>query len=163
VSGPAAEVRRLTERDAQSLWNLRLSALETDPDAFAESAGRHRATPVAVYAERLRSGGSENFVFGAFEGSELVAMAGLYPEQTETRRQGRIWGVFVKPRCRGRGFGRAVLGALLAHVKDRTAFHAVALEVAETQEPARRLYLSLGFQPIGRGARGGEEMLLLLF
>jgi ribosomal protein S18 acetylase RimI-like enzyme len=162
VSNARVEVRRLTENDAQNLWHLRLMALEGDPQAFAEPAERHRATPVAAYAERLRSGGSENVVFGAFEGSELVAMAGLYPEQTEACRQGRIWGMFVRPHCRGRGYGRAVLNALVEHVKDRTGLDAIVLEVAHTQESARQLYLSCGFRTIGHGARGGEEMLLVL-
>ena len=156
------EVRRLSERDAEILWHLRLMALESDPQAFAEPAAHHRATPVAVYAERLRSGDSESVVFGVFEGSELVAMAGLYPEQTESRRQGRVWGVFVRPDCRGRGFGGAVLRALMAHVKDQTAFDTVALEVAGTQESARQLYLSCGFRPAGEGAHGGEEMIWTL-
>jgi ribosomal protein S18 acetylase RimI-like enzyme len=156
------DIRRLTDKDAEILWTLRLLALESEPQAFAEPAAHHRSTPITTYAERLRSGDSANVVFGAFEGPELVGMAGLYRLQSELRRQGRVWGMFVRADQRGRGIGRDLLRALLAHVKEQTTLEAVALEVASTQEAAKRLYLSCGFRAVGEGPHGGEDMLLLL-
>jgi ribosomal protein S18 acetylase RimI-like enzyme len=152
------QIRRLAEQDAAALWELRLSALEGDPQAFVESAAQHRETPVAVYAERLRSGGRENPVFGAWDAGRIVGMAGLYVEVAGNRRSGRIWGMFVLPEFRGRGVGRELIEALLTHARSLANLEDVRLEVAATQAAARRLYVDWGFTPSGIGPHGADEM-----
>ena len=48
------DIRKLMESDAAALWNLRLSALETEPVSFAESPEELRKTSVEEYAARVR-------------------------------------------------------------------------------------------------------------
>ncbi|MGP8234474.1 MAG: GNAT family N-acetyltransferase, partial [Limisphaerales bacterium] len=59
----------------------------------------------------------DNFVFGAFQEGQLVGTAGFfrYP-LAKARHKGRIWGVYVRANCRGRGIGRALLIALLERI-----------------------------------------------
>jgi hypothetical protein len=47
------EMRALTEADTAAYWNLRLEALEQEPESFAEAAEEHRATPIDLAAVRL--------------------------------------------------------------------------------------------------------------
>jgi GNAT superfamily N-acetyltransferase len=56
--------------------------------------------------------------------------------------RGWIGGLGVVPSARGRGLGRALMEAALAKAPDD-----VTLEVIEQNEPALRLYESLGFEP----------------
>jgi RimJ/RimL family protein N-acetyltransferase len=147
------EMRRLAERDVEALWKLRLQALESAPEAFGESAEEHRQTSLEVYAARLRDGGDENFVIGAFAGSDLVGMVGFYRELRLKRRHcGGIWGMFVAPSCRGQGIGAALLQETLTRAKALPGLRNVHLSVTASEPAARRLYVSAGFRSYGTEA-----------
>lgn len=55
--------------------------------------------------------------------------------------------IAVRPEARGRGIGRALIGELFRHAKARGA-NRVFLEM-RSNNPARRLYREVGFEPIG--------------
>jgi ribosomal protein S18 acetylase RimI-like enzyme len=157
------EMRRLTDLDAEALRNLRFSALETEPQSFGESLDELRQVNAETYAERLRSGGNENFVMGAFDKSVLVGMAGFYREQRpKLRHKGWVWGVFVSRPYRGKGIGRTLLNNLLESAGALHGLRCILLNVATTQEPARNLYLSLGFRSFGvepQALKVGEDFI----
>jgi len=143
-------IRKLTENDAPSLWLLRLHALETDPVSFAESLEELKRTTVEEYASRLRLGGAENFVIGAFDPEQLVGMTGFYRDALLKRRHvGHVWGVFVSPAARGHGVGRAMLVEVIESARALPEIRCVRLMVAVTQEAARHLYKDMGFRVFG--------------
>jgi len=136
-------IRRLSEPDAEALWRFRLLALEREPQAFSEPVAQHRATPLTVFVDRLRS--TENAVFGAFDGDLLIGMAGIYLQKSDTAR---VWGMFVQSEYRGAGIGRALLTSVLAHAQTLPDVTSVVLTVFPTQQAARNLYLALGFRAL---------------
>src|SRR5579872_5292917 len=102
-----SEIRRLTAEDAEALWKLRSTALESEPRAFAASPEAHHLPTIEAVAQQLRTGGIENFVIGAVDEGRLIGMAGFYREtRPKLRHKGHVWGVFVLPAYRGSGVGR---------------------------------------------------------
>ena len=150
---PGCQVRRLGPDDAAAFQALRLEGLATDPCAFAASHDEEAGHSLAEVAARLE----RQPVFGAVAEGVLLAVAGFaVAEPAKKRHKGLLWGVYVRDAARGRGLGRAVV-----------QLHAA---VVTSNEAARRLYRSLGFEPYGLEPRGlacdgryfDQELLVLL-
>lgn len=144
---PAAAVRRLTPEDGDA-WS-RLSGAFLAEQGLPEqgSAEQRRAAFV-------RSAGLGHW-WGAFEGRELVSLAG-YTALYDTIAQ--IGGVFTPPERRRRGLSRAVMQTLL---HDSVAVHGLErlfLFTGERNVAARAMYESFGFRTCGHfGLFFGEE------
>ena len=139
----------LCESDAESFRQLRRERLIEEPRAFAESVEEHDALSLENIRTRLRHASGENFVVGAFEGDELIGMAGFSRSpRRKSRHKGVIWGVYVRASARGRGVGRAILSALIDRARGEV--EQIQLSVSVGQTAARALYESLGFEVFGR-------------
>jgi ribosomal protein S18 acetylase RimI-like enzyme len=160
-----SQVRRLGPDDAAAFQALRLEGLATDPCAFAASFEEEAGYTLIEVAARLQ----RQPVFGAVTEGILLAVAGFsMPEIAKKRHKGLLWGVYVREAARGRGLGRAVVARGIvdarAHVMQ---LHAA---VVTSNEAARHLYRSLGFEPYGVEPRGlacagryfDQELLILI-
>jgi ribosomal protein S18 acetylase RimI-like enzyme len=142
------EIRILSEADVDAFWPLRLAALKTEPESFGATFEESVKRPLSDVANQLKSS-PDSFVLGAFA-PHLVGMVGLYRRNgLKLRHKGTIWGMYVAPEGRGKGIGRALVQALIAHVVSLSSYEQLALTVVTTNEAARRLYLSLGFKTYG--------------
>ena len=144
-------VRKLTEADAEDFWNLRLRALRDNPEAFSASYEESRTLPLASVVQRLRdeSTAGDNFILGAFEAS-LVGMVGFHRNQRlKERHKSIIWGMYVIPEMRGQGIGKALLSQAIAYAASLVGLVQIHLAVVSTQEAAKHLYRSLGFEVYG--------------
>ena len=145
-------IRRLRAADAEALVALRQEALELEPLAFGASA----EDDVALSCESVRTflGDDEHqAVFGQFDGADLIGMTGLIrASKVKQRHKATIWGMYVNPRARNEGVGRALLMAAIEHARG-WGLDQVQLTVTEAAPHAKQLYESAGFRVWGRERR----------
>jgi Sortase and related acyltransferases len=145
-------IRRLGAADASALVELRREALETEPLAFGASP----ADDVGLVVESVRGflGDHETqAVFGQFDGTRLVGMIGLVKaHKVKQRHKATIWGMYVTPRARNKGVGRALLEAAIGHARG-WGLDQLQLSVTEAAPTARRLYEAAGFRLWGQEPR----------
>jgi ribosomal protein S18 acetylase RimI-like enzyme len=75
------------------------------------------------------------------------------------RHKGHIYAVYVTSAHRGKGVGRALIGAVIERAKSDSSLEQILLAVA-SQNAAKQLYSSLGFERYGtepRALRVGSE------
>ena len=138
------EIRRLTPADATAYRDIRLAGLSDSPEAFGSTFDRENAKPLAWFCDRLRN----SQVFGAFRSTDLAGIAGFVIREGEKERhKGLLWGMYVRPDSRNAGVGRQLVEAVIDHAGDLVEL--IQLSVVSGNEPARRLYASLGFVEYG--------------
>ena len=110
------EIRLLREPDTQEFWDLRLRALQEEPEAFAATFEEEVTKTVETVANRFREvwSSEENFILGAFTNGKLVGCVGFYREQrVKLRHKGNLWGMYVVPDARRKGVGRLLMEAII--------------------------------------------------
>lgn len=144
------EIRKLTGDDAEGYWELRLEALQQNPEAFASTYedAISRVNPLTRVSNNLDSDGSSTL--GAFINKELVGVMTISEEGAiKLRHRVNLFAVYVTPKARGKQVGMALLQAIVEHTKKRPHVEKINLTVVSTNETAIRLYEKAGFQKFG--------------
>src|SRR6267154_5152505 len=111
-------IRPLTyaETDAALYRDIRLEALQANPEAFGSSYETEAAQPLNWFSARL----ADSSVLAAFHGAELVGIAGLAIQQGPKKaHKGLIWGMYVRRDARVAGIGRRLMEAIIELARDR--------------------------------------------
>ena len=147
LPGVSAEplVRRLTADDAGAYVDLRARMLTDAPLAFGASPGHDFMSSTETVREQIARG-DDSAIYGAFA-PELVAVIGVYrDDRPKTRHKMHVWGAYVTPTYRGRGLGRRLLEAAVAHAREIPGVTVLHISVTDAAPAARHLYERAGFE-----------------
>ncbi|MEM6327313.1 MAG: GNAT family N-acetyltransferase [Bacteroidota bacterium] len=144
-------VRRLAPADASAYRTLMLAAYTEAPHAFTSTRRERESLPAEWWRERVSSHpDATQRVFGAFDGSAMVGVAGLrFHTRERTRHKATLFGMYIAPAYRGRGLGRSLVHASIEAARAEPGVLVLHLTVRESNTPARRLYASCGFETFG--------------
>lgn len=141
-------MRRLTADDAAAYVELRARMLADAPLAFGASPGHDFMGCIETVREQIARG-DDSAIYGAFAPG-LVAAVGVYREdRPKTRHRMHVWGAYVTPPHRGRGLGRRLLDAAVAHARAVPDVIALHISVTDAAPAARHLYERAGFEVWG--------------
>ena len=142
-------VRRIRPTEGRHLRDVRLRALQSDPEAFGSSYELEGALSEVAWDQRAASSasGGVECVFVAEGRPALIGMVGAYtPAEAGTVRH--LYGLWVAPEARGTGAGQALVDQVIAWSEQAGATE-VQLWVVTANLGARRLYQRSGFVETG--------------
>jgi ribosomal protein S18 acetylase RimI-like enzyme len=143
-------IRVLTPHDVETYRALRLEALRNEPAAFASSAKDFEKESLESIAKRLHAVEFGNFTLGVFDKEKLIGIATFFVEpRVKTEHKGHVFGMYVTPSARGKGVAKLLLQTLIERVKTYPSIKKLNLSVMTTQQAAKKLYTSLGFEVYG--------------
>ncbi|AZN40994.1 GNAT family N-acetyltransferase [Paenibacillus albus] len=144
------EIKLITPDEVEAYWQLRLQALQDSPEAFGATYEDSVGTPLEAVRDRIQTA-ADNFILGAYtEEGELVGLVGFRRyDGTKVQHKGFVWGMYVSPKARKQSVGRRLLEQVLERVEGVEGLDQVTLMVVTSNEQARQLYLSLGFEVYG--------------
>jgi ribosomal protein S18 acetylase RimI-like enzyme len=136
-------IRALSPADAEAYVRVRAEALRQDPLAFGAAPGDDVASSVDFVRNALAD--PLQATFGAFA-TDLVGIVGINRERHRKRaHRAVLWGLYVTPAHRGRGFGRCLTEAALRFARSLDGVDYVELGVGDWNHGAMKLYQELGF------------------
>lgn len=143
-------IRLLTKEDAEKYWDLRLQALQVNPEAFVttyEEAIRQE-NPIKRVESNLTA--TTSCTFGAFnEENHLVGVVTLLTEEREAyKHKGHIVAMYVDAQNRRNGLARELITNAIQRARD-IKLEQLTLGVVSTNEPAKKLYESMSFKTYG--------------
>ena len=123
-------IRRMTVDDVSGVWQIENATFPT-PWSLRDFEHEMRANPCARYLVAEKDG-------------QIIGFADIHIILDE----GHITNIAVTQEERGQGIGRELTQALMQYAANLGVQY-VTLEVRENNEPAIRLYKSLGFIKVG--------------
>ncbi|WP_354066977.1 GNAT family N-acetyltransferase [Bradyrhizobium sp. OAE829] len=100
---PGLQIRRLQVSDAALYRDIRLEALQKNPEAFGSTFEKERAEPLSWFEARLGLAD----VFAAFVDGTIAGIAGYSAQENlKQAHKGRLWTMYVRAAARNMGLGK---------------------------------------------------------
>jgi RimJ/RimL family protein N-acetyltransferase len=149
---PDLQIRRLEIADAGLYRDIRLEALQKNPEAFGSAFEKEGTQPLPWFEAVL----GRADIFGAFIDGRLAGIAGFsVKEGLKHAHKALLWTMYVRAAARKSGVGQRLVTTVIDHARGRVEM--LQLTVVSENEAARRLYGALGFIEYGYEKRGLKQ------
>ncbi|SDW75725.1 Acetyltransferase (GNAT) family protein [Marininema mesophilum] len=153
VKGSAVKIKKLTPLDAVPFRHLMLEGCRssvTDVGMMADEWGGENTLSVLV--EKFHSVWSEpdHFILGAWMEGKLLGTLGFSRgNRVMSQHYAMLWAMHVDKDYRGLGIARTLLKEIIKESRGMRGLEMLRLKVRSNNEPACRVYRSVGFKAVG--------------
>jgi ribosomal protein S18 acetylase RimI-like enzyme len=142
--------RKLVPSEAPLYRQLRLECLRKAPEHFGSTYEEESQIPKLKFEAYIDESSPNHFMFGAFEGEQLIGLAGFdRMERQRARHRGEVVHMYVDAKYRGQNIGERLLRALLEEAFALEGIEQAQLSVIAGNERAIKLYEKVGFRAFG--------------
>lgn len=139
--------------DAEKYRSIRLESLHKSPESFASSYEEERDFSIEKFTSQFQS--KDSFTYGAFDKEELVGILTFHQEElSKLKHRAHFGGMYVSTSKRGLGIGRTLMEKSIEKAKSIEGLEQIYLAVVSTNESAKKVYASMGFEVFGREKNG---------
>ena len=151
------KIIRLTPKDYEPFYALRLASLEECPEEFATDADAWKNAPRETISKLLINSETrpDAPIFGAWKNEEMVGLIGVNRDlRPSVMHKFTLWGLYVLPELRKQGVGRALLDEVIKVAHETSDLRLVRAVVTITSQAAISLLEKQGFKVFGREPEG---------
>jgi ribosomal protein S18 acetylase RimI-like enzyme len=142
------QFRKLTKEDFESFKNVRLEALEKEPQAFGESLEKMKKKSDLYFQKSLNK--KHQVWYGVFDDEKIVGIGSIkYAKAKKFDHIAHLSGIYVNSEYRGNGLGRMLFEGRIKEAFANSKIQKLKLIVNVNQLPAINLYKSCGFKIVG--------------
>lgn len=142
--------RQLGKDDALLYRKIRLECLKNFPDNFGSTFEEESRIERLKFEIFLSEENTDNFMFGAFDGENLIGICGFSRElRNKTRHRGEIVQMYVNPAFAGQNIGFDLLQRTIEKALAIPEIEQIILSVVAENKGANKLYEKLGFVEYG--------------
>jgi ribosomal protein S18 acetylase RimI-like enzyme len=143
------EIIRASSDDWQSLRDIRLKALQTDPTAFGRSYEEEAGNTEEEWRARLEASNRKTYL--AKLDGKVVGIGGAKHETgVRTEHMATVIAIFVDPVVRGQQVGSQIMARIMEDLHKDPKVTKVRLSVNEEQAAAKKMYEKFGFKEVGK-------------
>lgn len=147
------KINRLTPKDYEHFYLLRLASLEECPEEFATDAEAWKNAPRETINKLLINSEErqDTPILGAWKNNELVGLVGVNRDlRPSVMHKATLWGLYVLPRYRKQGAGGALLDEVIKVAHETSDLRLIRAVVTITSKDAISLLKKHDFKVFGQ-------------
>lgn len=142
--------RQLGKNDAPIYRKIRLDCLKNFPDNFGSTFDEESKVNELKFETYLKEENTDNFMFGAFNGENLIGVCGFSREtRNKTKHRGEIVQMYVNPDYSGKNIGFDLLQKTVEKALESLEIEQIVLSLVAENQGANKLYKKIGFVEYG--------------
>lgn len=148
-------IRKLTTDDVDVYQQLRLQALQHNPEVFGSTYEREVQLSNEDIASRIAPIDHEQFIIGAFDADQqLLGFVSFKREKSrKMRHKGNVFGMYVTQQARNQKIGLQLLMHFVRECELIDGLEQLNLSVVSSNDSAIALYEKVGFIKYGHEKR----------